>query len=81
VLIPELVASAPKLDPQSTTQIAALPLASRVRLDPWLNGTEMIKAKPVALLSAREKTLLEVMPVMVGLKRQEQVSAAGSGRD
>src|SRR4029077_3118866 len=62
VLLPELILVAPKLDPDSTTQIAALPLASRVRLDSWSNRTEMIKAKPVALLSPNEKMPFEVMP-------------------
>ena len=41
----------------------------------------MIKAKPVALLSAREKMPFEVMPVVVGLKRQQQAAASAGGRD
>jgi len=72
VLLPDLIASAPKLDASNKDQIAALPLVSRVRLDPWSDTTEMIRAKAVPLLSANEKMPFEVMPVVLALKRQEE---------
>lgn len=71
VLLPDLIAAAPKLDPSNPEQIAALPLVSRIRLDPWANNTEMIRAKAVPLLSANEKMPFEVMPVVLSLRRQD----------
>jgi hypothetical protein len=50
-------------------QIAALPLGGRVRVDPWSAKIELLKAQPVALLSAREKMPFEVTPVFLYLTR------------
>ncbi len=62
--------NAPKLEPAKIDQIAALPLGGRVRVDPWTGKIELAKAKPVALLSAREKMPFEVTPVFIYLTRQ-----------
>ena len=72
ILLPELIAAAPKLDPANLEQIAALPLVSRIRLDAWANSTDMIHAKAAPLLSANEKMPFEVMPVVLSLKRQDE---------
>jgi hypothetical protein len=40
--------------------------------------TEMIRAKPVALLSPSEKMPFEVMPVVLALKRQDPVNASAT---
>lgn len=64
-----LLASAPKLEPDSTDQIAALPLGGRVKLDPWTDQVELAKAKPVALASAREKIPFEITPFFPYLTR------------
>ena len=71
ILLPDLISIAPKLDAANKEQIAALPLVSRIRLDPWSNGSEMIRSKAVPLLSANEKMPFEVMPVVLTLKRQD----------
>ncbi len=65
----ELLAKAPPLEDNKLEQIAALPLGSRVRLDPWANRTTLMKARPVSLLSAREKMPFEISPVTVYLSR------------
>jgi hypothetical protein len=65
----ELIASAPPLETNKLDQIAALPLGARIKVDPWSDGAEMAKAKPVALLSAREKMFFEVTPVYPHLMR------------
>jgi hypothetical protein len=57
-----LFSSAPALQKQRLDQIAALPLGSRIKLDPWSNQLTMVNAKPVALVSPREKMPLEVTP-------------------
>ncbi len=61
---------APKLDLTKVDQIPALPLGSRVRVDPWSAKIELVKSKPVALLSAREKMPFEVTPFYLRLTRQ-----------
>jgi Peptidase family M48 len=62
--------TAPKLEMAKVDQIAALPLGGRVRVDPWSAKVEMMKSKPVALLSAREKMPFEVTPIYLYLTRQ-----------
>jgi hypothetical protein len=64
-----LLASAPELDPKRTDQIAALPLGGRIKLDPWTDQVELAKAKPVALISAREKMPFEITPFFPFLTR------------
>lgn len=64
-----LVNSAPKLEPNKTVQIAALPLGGRIRVDPWSDGIELVKTKPAALISPREKMPFEVTPFFPFLKR------------
>jgi Peptidase family M48 len=64
-----LLASAPELDPKRTDQIAALPLGGRIKLDPWTDQVEMAKAKPVALVSAKEKMPFEITPFFPFLTR------------
>ncbi|HEY1400194.1 MAG TPA: M48 family metalloprotease, partial [Terriglobales bacterium] len=44
----QLATSAPALDWNKLDQIAALPLGGRVKLNPWDNKVEMVKAQPVA---------------------------------
>ncbi len=67
----ELAISAPKLEDDRLDQIAALPLGSRVRLDPWTNRIEMIKAEPVALTTARDKLPFEITPYLMRLERKK----------
>lgn len=69
-----LLSSAPQLQMRRVDQIAALPLGGRVRLDPWSNRVELLKAKPVALLSAREKMPFEVTPFFPYLTRLQAVT-------
>jgi hypothetical protein len=64
-----LIRTAPKLDPKKVTQVAALPLGGRIKVDPWNNRIEINKSKPVQLLTAREKMPLEVTPVYPHLTR------------
>src|SRR5579863_3107724 len=69
-----LLNSAPELEMRRIEQIAALPLGGRVRLDPWSNRVELLKAKPVALLSASEKMPFEVTPFFPYLTRLQAVT-------
>ncbi|HLW76871.1 MAG TPA: M48 family metalloprotease [Bryobacteraceae bacterium] len=65
----EFTAAAPALDEAKLEQIAALPLGSRVKLEPWTNRIELMKARPVSLLSPREKMPFEVSPFVLYLTR------------
>ena len=64
-----LETSAPALDWNKLDQIAALPLGGRVKLNPWDNKVEMVKAQPVAITSARDKMPFEVTPFFPRLAR------------
>jgi succinoglycan biosynthesis transport protein ExoP len=72
----DFAASAPELDETKIEQIAALPLGSRVKLNPWDNRIELVKTKPLALLSAREKMPFEVTPFVLHLTRVAQLAGA-----
>jgi hypothetical protein len=50
-------------------QIPALPLGSRITVDPWSDRIEMLKSKPVRPVSASEKMPFEVSPFFPYLKR------------
>lgn len=68
---------APALDQEKLEQIAALPLGSRIKVDPWTNSLSLLKLRPLSLLSAREKMSFEVTPFMVYLTKPETPSTGG----
>jgi peptidase M48-like protein len=61
--------TAPDLETRNTAQIPALPLGSRIKLDPWDDHVELQKGKSVPLVSARDKMSFEVTPVFPNLVR------------
>jgi Peptidase family M48 len=65
----ELQAGAPQLEMRNVAQIPALPMGSRLKVDPWTDRVELSKAKPVALASPSEKLLFEVTPVFPYITR------------
>jgi hypothetical protein len=73
-----LATSAPALDWNKLDQIAALPLGGRVKLNPWDDKVEIVKAQPVAITSARDKMPFEVTPFYPRLSRYNAASAATS---
>jgi len=70
-----LASAGPSLQPEKVDQIAALPIGGRVKLDPWTDKVELLKAKPVALLSPREKMPFEITPFMPYLTRYQKPAA------
>jgi hypothetical protein len=74
----QLINSAPQLQQDKIDQIAALPIGARIKLDPWSDRVELLKAKPVPLLSAREKMPFEVTPFMPYLTRYQKPSSGVS---
>jgi len=69
VRMSSLLAKAPVLDEKRLDQIAALPLGGRIKVDPWGDQVELVKAKPVPLASAREKMEFEISPFFPYLTR------------
>ncbi len=67
----------PALDNSKLDQIAALPLGGRVKVNPWNDTAEMIKAAPVAINSARDKMPFEVTPFYPRLVRWSPSPTAG----
>jgi hypothetical protein len=59
----------PALDNAKVDQIAALPLGGRVKVNPWNDTAEMLKAAPVAIASIRDKMPFEVTPFFPRLTR------------
>ena len=70
--------SAPALDWNKLDQIAALPLGGRVKLNPWDDKVEIVKAQPVAITSARDKMPFEVTPFFPRLSRDSVASTPAS---
>ena len=65
----QLMQAAPPLAPTNKNQIAALPLGSRLKIDPWSAGVNLLKSHAVSLLSARDKMPFEVTPMVPYLTR------------
>jgi hypothetical protein len=53
----------------TATQIAALPLGGRVKLDPWGDNLQMLQSKPVTAETEAERMPFEVTPFMLYLVR------------
>ena len=69
VRMPTLLQANPQLEMRRTDQTAALPLGSRIKMDPWESRIDLVKTKPVALTSASEKMPFEVTPFFPYLAR------------
>ncbi len=70
-----LMQGAPKLDMDNLTQIAALPLNSRLKVDPWDDKVFALNFKPSPLLNARDKMPLEITPLYYKLQRYQEPAA------
>jgi len=70
----QVLQAAPALEPGNKGQISALPMGSRLKLDPWSAGVSLIKSKPMALLSGRDKMAFEVTPLVPYLTRYVEVT-------
>ena len=52
--------------------MAALPLGSWLKIDPWDDKVQMLNAKRYAPMNARDKMPLEVTPVFFKLQRYDE---------
>jgi hypothetical protein len=71
-----LAQGAPRLNMDNLQQIAALPLNSRLKIDPWDDKVFMLNARPPVLLNARDKMPLELTPVFFRLQRYSDAPPA-----
>ncbi len=65
-----LMDMAPELQIRDKDQIAALPLGSRILVDPWSDRLRLLKAQTPPLTSPKEKMPFQVTPFMVYLTRE-----------
>jgi hypothetical protein len=77
----QLLQAAPALEPGNKGQISALPMGSRLKIDPWSAGVTLMKSKPMTLLSGRDKMPFAVTPVVPYLTRYVEISASHPGSD
>ena len=66
---------APKLNQDDLTQVAAFPLGSWLKTDPWDDIEHMLNAKRYAPMNARDKMPFQVTPIYYRLKRYEAAQA------
>jgi len=77
----QLRQAGPALEPGNKAQIGALPIGSRLKIDPWTAGVSLMKSKPMGLISARDKMPFEVTPLVPYLTRYVEVSEVQSDSD
>ena len=66
-----LMDAAPELKIRDKDQISALPLGSRIKMDPWSDQIRLIKTQNIALANAKEKLPFQVTPFMLHLTRED----------
>ncbi|MBV9610006.1 MAG: M48 family metalloprotease, partial [Acidobacteria bacterium] len=80
----DLMQNAPQIENKDLTQVAALPLGSRIKLNPWNDQLELQKSKAPTVASVRDKLPFEITPLIPNLARyrgpQEVASAQNQGK-
>ena len=71
-----LMESAPELKVRDKNQISALPLGSRIKMDPWSDQIRLIKTQNIALANAKEKLPFQITPFMLHLTREDWSATA-----
>jgi hypothetical protein len=72
VRLGELAKKTPELKTARGEQVAALPLGSRLKLDPWTSQLRMLEGKPTAPRDAGDEVHFGVTPLMIHLTRAPQ---------
>jgi hypothetical protein len=70
-----LAASAPALQVRDVSQVAALPLGGRIKLDAWSDQLTIQKGRAVRIMAANEKMPFEITPMFPYLTRETQAAA------
>ena len=66
------------IEPKNLSQIAALPLGSHIRVDPWDDKVEYLQPTPAPILTASDKMPLEITPIYFRLRRYESSQASNA---
>jgi hypothetical protein len=74
----DLAKGAPKLNQDDTTQVAAFPLGSWLKTDPWDDRQHTLNAKRYAPLNARDKMPFEVTAIYYKLQRYDEAQKTPS---
>jgi hypothetical protein len=69
-----------QLDMNNLAQIAALPLGSHLKIDPWTDEVHFLNGKPGPILNAGEKMPLELTPIYYRLTRYSSGPHAASSQ-
>ena len=77
----QLMRASPTLQPTNKEQIAALPIGSRLKIDPWSARVSLMKSRPVSLVNARDKMPFEVAPMVPYLTRYAEGTSPQAGLD
>jgi len=72
----EIAKTAPKLNPDDVTQVAAMQLGFWLKTDPWDDKEHQLNAKRYAPMNARDKMPFEVTPIYYKLQRYEDAQKA-----
>lgn len=75
----DLAKGAPPLQMDDLQQIAALPLGSHLKIDPWSDKVVQLHVHPEPLLNARDKMPFEVTPIYYRLAKYQPPTAAPVG--
>lgn len=75
-----LMENSPELKSRSLTQVPALPLGGRIKLDPWTDQLELKREGNPPLQFAREKLSFEVTPFFLHLTREPEIEQASNGK-
>lgn len=71
----QLLQSAPALQPENLSQLSALPMDSRIKINPWNDSVSLMKTNQMGPISPREKIPFEVTPISLYLTRYTESSA------
>jgi len=71
----QLLQSAPQLAPANLQQMGALPMGSRIKINPWDDSISLLKMQQMGPISPREKIPFEVTPINLYLTRYAESSA------
>ena len=63
------MSGAPELKPRDLSQIPALPLGGRIKINAWDGKIELLKARPVQPNFPSEKMPFEIAPAVMRLSR------------
>ena len=71
----QLLQLAPALQPENVQQAGALPMGSRIKINPWDDSVSLMKTQQMPPISPREKIPFEVTPIDLRLTRYVESSS------